>query len=602
MFLYNLILYGVVSFILSLLITPLVIKLANLKGWIVKPREDRWNKTPTALMGGIAIFFSFLITILFSSFFYKFNWLIISTFGIMFVIGIIDDLLEVKPIIKLLSQVFCAFILINNGYQFGAGQLEWLGIILTFFWIIGITNSINLLDNMDGLAAGITAIITLFSAILSYVSSDYSTAIISLIIFGSTLGFIKYNFNPAKIFMGDAGSLFLGYSLAYLSLSIQKNTHSSSLLLTLLLPLTLMAIPIFDTTLVTIKRIISGRRIDQGGKDHTSHRLVALGFSEKKAVLILYVITVIWSIVALLFYKINNLSFIIPLVSLLIIFLSFFGLFLAYVRVYSEQEESTAYYRSRGEKLSNENPVFRFLLMNKKIFVGFIFDILAIYSSFIIISLVLKIDFTQKNYEILSIAIFLKLIVFFISNLYKRSWRYSSILDFGVYFTSNILASFLLYTIIYFTYGKTVFTNIFFVTDFALCFILISFIRVIFKLIQETLTLLKNTNNKIVIYGAGDLGYLLTKQLILNEQSNLKPVAFIDDDKDKLDTKINSIPVCGTIENAKKICVKYEAKTLLIASDKINNEKVEKLKKELEILGIKVGRFSIKIDYDNLNI
>lgn len=602
MFLYNLILYGLISFILSLLITPLVIKLANLKGWIVKPREDRWNKTPTALMGGIAIYFSFLITILFSSFFYKYNWLIISTFGIMFVIGIIDDLLEVKPIIKLLSQVFCAFILINNGYQFGAGQLEWLGIILTFFWIIGITNSINLLDNMDGLAAGITAIITLFSAILSYVSSDYSTAIISLVIFGSTLGFIKYNFNPAKIFMGDSGSLFLGYTLSYLSLSIQKNTHSSSLLLTLLLPLTLMAIPIFDTTLVTIKRIISGRRIDQGGKDHTSHRLVALGFSEKKAVLILYAITVIWSIVALLFYKINNLSFIIPLVSLLIIFLSFFGLFLAYVRVYSEQEESTAYYRSRGEKLSNENPVFRFLLMNKKTFVGFIFDILAIYSSFIIISLVLKIDFTQKNYEILSIAIFLKLIVFFLSNLYKRSWRYSSILDFGVYFSSNIFASFLLYTITYFIYGKTVFTTIFFITDFALCFILISFIRVIFKLIQETLTLLKNTNNKIVIYGAGDLGYLLTKQLILNEQSDLKPVAFIDDDKDKLDTKINSIPVCGTIENAKKICVKYEARTLLIASDKINNEKVEKLKKELEILGIKVGRFSIKIDYDNLKI
>jgi UDP-GlcNAc:undecaprenyl-phosphate GlcNAc-1-phosphate transferase len=96
-----------------------------------------------------------------------------------------------------------------------------------------------------------------------------------------------------------------------------------------------MAIPIFDTTLVTIKRIISGRRIDQGGKDHTSHRLVALGFSEKKSVIILYAITIIWSIVALLFYKINNLSFIIPLVSLLIIFLSFFGLFLAYVRVYS---------------------------------------------------------------------------------------------------------------------------------------------------------------------------------------------------------------------------------------------------------------------------
>ena len=602
MLLFNLILFGLISFILSLILTPLVIKLANLKGWIVKPREDRWNKTPTALMGGIAIFFSFLITLLISSFFYKYNWWIILSFVIMFIIGIIDDLFEVKPVIKLLTQVFCAFILINNGYQFGAGQLQWLGIILTFFWVIGITNSINLLDNMDGLAAGITAIITLFSSLLCFISSDYSTAILSLILFGSTIGFVKYNFNPAKIFMGDAGSLFLGFSLSFLSLSIQKNTHSSSILITLILPLTLMAIPIFDTTLVTVKRIISGRRIDQGGKDHTSHRLVALGFSEKKAVIILYAITVIWSMVALLFYKINNLSFIIPLVSLLLIILSFFGLFLAYVRVYSDQEESMAYHRSRGEKLSNENVIFRFLLMNKKMFVGFIFDILAIYSSFLIASLFLNIDFSPINYEILSIAIFLKLTVFFISNLYKRSWRYSSILDFGVYVSSNIFASTLLFAIIYLSYGKTNFTPIFFITDFALCFILISFIRIVFKLIQETLSLIKNTNEKMVIYGAGDLGYLLTKQLILNEQSDLKPVAFIDDDKDKLNTKINSIPVCGSLENAKKICIKYDARILLIASDKINNEKAKRIKNDLEIIGIKVGRFSIKIDYDNINI
>lgn len=601
-FLFNLFSYSIISFILSITTTPLVIKLAYLKGWIVKPREDRWNKTPTALMGGIAIFFSFLITLFFSSFFYQFNWWVILTFIIMFTIGIIDDLLEVKPIIKLLSQVFCAFILINNGYYFGAGQLEWFGIILTFFWVIGITNSINLLDNMDGLAGGVSAIITLFSAILSCLSSDYSTAIISMILFGSILGFMKYNFNPAKIFMGDAGSLFLGYTLSFLSLSIQKNTHSTSLLLTVLLPLSLMAIPIFDTTLVTIKRIFSGRRVDQGGKDHTSHRLVALGFTEKKAVIILYIITVIWSIVALLFYKYNNLSFIIPLVSLLIIILSFFGLFLAYVRVYSEQEESIAYYRSRGEQLNNENLIFRFLLMNKKIFVGFIFDMLAIYSSFMVASFVLKIQFSIQNYQILSIAIILKLFIFFISNLYKRSWRYSSILDFGLYFSSNIFASILFYVIIYFTHSKSIFNTIFFVTDFTICFILISFIRVVFKLIQETLTLLKNTNNKIVIYGAGDLGYLLTKQLILNEYSNLKPVAFIDDDKNKLNTKINSISVCGSIDNAKNICIKSNARILLIASDKINNEKAEKIKNELEIYGIKVGRFSIKIDYNNLNI
>ena len=590
--------YGLLSLIISLILTPLVIRLAHNKGWIVLPREDRWHKTPTALMGGISIFLSFLITTIISSQYYEINWWILFSFTIMFFIGFIDDLREVKPIVKLLAQVFCAFILISNGFQFGNGQLQWFGIILTFFWVIGITNSINLLDNMDGLSAGITAIIALVSGIINIYTKDFNTAILSFIISGSTIGFIKYNFNPARIFMGDSGSLFLGFALSYFSLSIQKNSQTSSLFLTLLFPLTLMAIPIFDTTLVTFKRLISGRRIDHGGKDHSSHRLVAIGFTEKGAVIILYLITLMWSSVTLIIYMFNNISFIIPIVSILLIILAFFGLFLGYVKVYSDKEESFAYHRSRGDIESNDNIFIRFLLMNKKIFIGFIFDILAIYSAFVLSLIILRIDTVQKNYEILALIIIVKLTVFYFAKLYKRSWRYSSVLDFSIYFSSNIFSTILLlFFIQYFNIYRTNFNYDFFLIDFSICFILISFIRIVFKLIQETITYFKNPGTRIIIYGAGDLGYLLTKKLILDEYSFYKPVSFLDDDPEKQNIKINSIPVSGTICEAKIICNKFDANIILIASDKITDYKIDNIITNLKKEGIKVGRFTNRIDF-----
>jgi UDP-GlcNAc:undecaprenyl-phosphate GlcNAc-1-phosphate transferase len=209
----------VISLVLSLVFTPFVIRLANLRGWIVAPRKDRWHSTPTALMGGISIFFAFLTSVIVSSIFLPINWMVIVAFTIMFLTGLIDDLKEQKPIFKLVAQVLATFLLINQGFIFGSGQLGWFGVPVTFLWVIGITNAINLLDNMDGLSAGVSSIVAVITGILSLQSGHDFTALLSFIIAGSTLGFLRYNFNPAKIFMGDSGSLFLGFTLSFLALS-----------------------------------------------------------------------------------------------------------------------------------------------------------------------------------------------------------------------------------------------------------------------------------------------------------------------------------------------------------------------------------------------
>src|SRR5476651_1482280 len=280
---------GCISLLACLGLIPLVIKLANYKGWVVYPRNDRWHTKPTALMGGIGIFISFSIAVFVTGTISGFvTWTIYCAALIMFIIGLIDDIKEVKPVFKLLGQIACSFLLIYHGYTFGGGLLSWAGIPLTFIWVIGITNAINLLDNMDGLAGGISAIIATICGVLGILNGEYNLAVMAFSIAGATIGFLFYNFKPARIFMGDSGSLFLGFSLSFLSVAVQSKLGSSSAILVLLIPISLMAIPIMDTTLVTIKRLAAGRRIDQGGKDHTSHRLVALGLSEKKAVLILY--------------------------------------------------------------------------------------------------------------------------------------------------------------------------------------------------------------------------------------------------------------------------------------------------------------------------
>ncbi len=176
---------GTIAILSSLAITPLIIKLAYRKGWVVYPRNDRWHKKPTALMGGIGIFLAFNIA--FFCIAKQFNWQIYSAFCLMFIIGLVDDLKEVKPVYKMLSQVICSFVLVFSGLEFGGGLLGWFGVPLTFMWVIGITNATNLLDNMDGLASGISSIVAVITGVLATIKGDVNLAIIA---FGRRINWI----------------------------------------------------------------------------------------------------------------------------------------------------------------------------------------------------------------------------------------------------------------------------------------------------------------------------------------------------------------------------------------------------------------------------
>jgi UDP-GlcNAc:undecaprenyl-phosphate GlcNAc-1-phosphate transferase len=594
LFLQNYFAVGALALVVSIFATPLVIKLANKKGWVVKPREDRWHARTTALMGGIAIFISYSLAVLL----FEFNAMSITLFcaaGLMFLTGLIDDFYDIKPILKLLAQIVCAFVLLYNGLYFGGGVLGWAGIPLTFFWVIGITNAINLLDNMDGLAAGISTIIALICGVLGILNGELVYAGMSFAMAGAIGGFLIYNFKPAKIFMGDSGSLFIGFSLSFLSIAVQKNAGSSSSILMFLVPISLMAIPIMDTTLVTIKRLIAGRRIDQGGRDHSSHRLVALGLTEKKAVLGLYLISAIWGLLCILMYNttVNNLLLCLLLLS---IFSVIFSFTLSKVQVYNESEEKLTYLRLKGLAQKN-NITVRFFLMHKKLMIGIFTDILIIYSSFLIASNVMNISI-DGDYIILATFISLKILVFYVTNLYYRMWRYMEMIEIAGYFAFILLASLSLVAVLFLGNKLQHYSLYFFMVDFLITFTGVIFSRMIYRWLNELLSKSRNFEKKVIIYGAGDRGYLLMKELVQNHKHELKIVGWIDDDHTKHHMYLSGTKIFGGKEQLLKTCQRTKANIVMISTSGINEDEEKSLRKMLAENQIEVGRFSVNLSFN----
>ena len=283
-------LFFLISFISGLIIVRVLKFFAIRMGWLVKPRGDRWSKNwDIAKYGGIGIFINFLIfALIFSAIDFKFFILLIYCFS-LFLLGLVDDKYDLKPYIKFFIQIcLSAMYIAIVGSVFPLFSNEIANYLLNLLWLIGITNAFNLLDNMDGLAGGIAVISSLFYTILLLLNNRLNEVIPLVIFLGSVLGFLYFNFYPAKIFMGDCGSYFLGSFLASYVTYINAG-YTGGLFAILFIPIFILFLPILDTTLVTFGRLIQGKPIYEGGIDHTSHRLVFLGLTEKKAVIFLYI-------------------------------------------------------------------------------------------------------------------------------------------------------------------------------------------------------------------------------------------------------------------------------------------------------------------------
>jgi UDP-GlcNAc:undecaprenyl-phosphate GlcNAc-1-phosphate transferase len=201
--------------------------------------------------------------------------------------GLWDDRRSLGPALKLLGQFGAASILLVTDVRVGAFPYEWLNIAVTLVWVVGITNAMNLMDNMDGLSGGVGAVASAFFLLLAAMNGQYLVGALSAALLGACIGFLAYNLNPASIFMGDAGALFLGFMLAAVGIKLRFPENLD--IVTWMVPLLILGVPIFDTALVSVSRSLRGLNpLTTPGKDHTSHRLVDMGFTQREAVMILY--------------------------------------------------------------------------------------------------------------------------------------------------------------------------------------------------------------------------------------------------------------------------------------------------------------------------
>lgn len=288
-----------IALALSYLITPFMAFLAAKLNLLDQPARKKSHAHPTPLLGGLAIYFAFLTALSFTV--YASRPLIGVLVGatVLMVIGVVDDKFGMLPNIKITGQLIAALIAVKLGVRVAFLKQPHISMLFTCIWLIGMTNAFNLLDNLNGLSAGIAGISAFFFGTIAFIHGDYLVAIVSFALMGACFGFLRHNFpRRASIFMGDAGSLFLGFMLA--CIAVIGTWKTSSVTTSLAIPILILAYPIMDTTLVTIKRLQEGRSIFKGGKDHSSHRLAILGLKKKRAVLILYLVNLVLGVAALL--------------------------------------------------------------------------------------------------------------------------------------------------------------------------------------------------------------------------------------------------------------------------------------------------------------
>ena len=257
------------------------------------------HTTPTPLLGGLAIYAAVLIALfVFGDRFYvsQVAGILIGATLISF-LGLWDDRYSLPPWLKLAGQLLPVVVLILTGVQISIFPYQWLNIAITAVWVLFITNAVNFLDNMDGLSAGVSAVASAFFVLLAALSNQYLVGILAAALLGASLGFLFYNYNPASIFMGDTGSLFLGFMLAAVGIKLRFPANVPGV--TWMIPVLVLGVPIFDTTLVIISRLRRGvNPFTTPGKDHLSHRLTALGATRRETVLMIYLLGGVFGMIA----------------------------------------------------------------------------------------------------------------------------------------------------------------------------------------------------------------------------------------------------------------------------------------------------------------
>ena len=582
-------LYFVISAGASLILTPICRRIAVAAGFTAKPKEDRWHKKPTALFGGVAIVVPTLA--LGATLPLVEIWQLLLCGAAIAAFGLLDDYLSLKASTKLIVQIALASALLFFGYR-----LQWTDSLvgdtmLTLFWIVGITNAFNLLDNMDGLCAGTAIIVGGFLMFGIASEGSHASALLYLAaLLGATAGFLVYNFNPASIFMGDTGSLFLGLNIAAITLiANSRGPLRSSALSAIAAPVLLLVVPILDTTMVTLVRILSGRRPSQGGRDHTSHRLVAIGLSQRTAVAVLWAIAGAGGGVALSIAHFDASWGGIFTVALFLAAI-IFAVYLAHIRVYEDAD----FKRLREGNITPLVADFMYKRRVAEVLLDLCLTALAYYTAY---HLRFEGMALAENYryfvQSLPVVVTAQLLALFIVGGYRGVWHRFGMMDAVVFAKGVALGTILAQMVLLYVYRFESYSRSAFVIHSVLLLVMLCASRASFRLIAEFVQRRRAVGQRCVIYGTGSASLATIREAF--GDLPLRFIGFIDDDPHQKRTRVSGYEVLGAFDRLLRLVEDEDVDCVLLNTRIIDVDRLTELEAACQRHSIELLRLQINV-------
>lgn len=583
-------LLGFSAFLIAAASAAAVKPLARRLGAVAIPRADRWHRRPIPLLGGVAIAAGVVLPALsLEGDAHRVHVLLIGAIGLLG-LGLYDDLRPVRPQTKLLGQVLAASLVAAFGLELELTSSPMVNTLLTLLWIVGLTNAFNLLDNMDGLAAGIGAIAAGYRLLFFALDGEPLGTAFSAIVCGALLGFLVHNFNPASIFMGDAGSMFVGFSVASLSL-ISTTAHTRGIASVILFPVLTLLVPILDTVFVTVTRVLGRRSIAVGGRDHTSHRLVRLGMSERRAVVILYVAALTGGAVAFL-SRLAGLPYGIVLVVLVVAGTVLLGLFLSQVSIQDASEAGAANEGARFQVVVRP-PLTRQVAT---VLIDAASIVLAYYCAYL-----LRFEDQMSAHELtfvrsLPIVLVCQLLALGLFRVYRGIWRYTTLSDLIRIAKAISLGTLAAIVVLVYQFRFAGFSRAVFVVDWLLVLVFIVGTRLSFRILGEILRPRRREARQVLIYGAGDLGEMAARELERTGGAARQAIGFLDDDPGKRGTEIHTLPVLGGIDQLDRILGERRVDELLVATSSLATERRRRAEQVCAERRVAFATVSLRID------
>ena len=551
---------------------------------VAVPTGARWHDHVTPLFGGVGIAAGLLAGVLLAlaTGVIEPTWLlagIVAGCGIVFVAGLLDDVRHLSPLAKLAAQIGAAGIAIAAGLRVELIANDVVGVAIALVWLVGITNAFNLLDNMDGLAA------TLATVACAYFAIDASTThendlvlVLSLSLAFACLGFLPFNLRPgdrARVFMGDSGSQLLGFLLAVLGLAASWTTAGTTVA-TMLLPLLVLAIPILDTTLVTIRRLAERRPVTQGGKDHTSHRLVYYGLSETRAVVLLALIGVALGATGVAYNVLDR-----PAVTALGVLVTF-ALLVQFGSFLSELSEHERQGRPGDTSLRHAITVKPRRLIELAVDAAIVGGLLlAVYLALVDGR---GTELQRGTFQaVLPIVLGTMYVVYVLAGVYRRVWRFATVRDLATIALASLVASVAAWAIVEATRDLGDFPR----SLFPLYALSAAGLAVLSRTLVRFVPAAGGADDgrrRVLVLGAGSAGRGLVRALRPSE--DVQVVGFLDDNPRLHRRRVQGVPVLGTSEDASSVLSSTRADELVIAIPDVSEERLASLLDACDAAGV----------------